>query len=651
MAEEIYINREQELDSFLNNLSVLKSFESNHLHNLYGPAGIGKSTFIHQLWKLTSELTPSFIWITPPPLAKEWYDNWPIFFTSSLRVNKNEFVPLNKYLNEYLTSPNPHQNEDTHTAFPFEYNNIITKSSLNLTQKWVRMLIKGLAKVHPHFNDSIKKQTIIVFILDDYDQFTEEQKTFLKQNIVDAFNELDNTLDVRYILTTSSPISTNNDLIQYWDFLQNSYIETELKPLSKKQIFPYLGLRQVPSEYNETIFNESAGIPSRLENAINKYAKIKTRNALNQWDNLFSQISEKQKKWLIWAAHLKKITIEGLELFKSPNEIMEAMEWLEKRPELENKANPDGFTLSQNAINHIINWYKNSNWKNDYKDIEGLVATYHSVVKTIPIQEHREHLCLLSIFNFFQIDLISTLFNQKSRGLIRFIEQDTQYLHKGNYRLNIKPEIKNAINLYTQLFPHKLPKDLQARITSLWKAKEADIKTRASSIIKQIEELKKKCEHLDNDTHVINTELRKYDLIIEDLHQNIKHTSNTNSPLTLKNAPQAIIFLMEGIGLLLIYYGILFQETPSILPVLIGIAMLVSGIIWHRDSYQKRKHLTPNKKKNPNSALNNKAIAAKKLLLMRRDEIDKKKKFELHNLSKQKSDLTDIEANLTEPYI
>ncbi|PIP59261.1 MAG: hypothetical protein CO175_05690 [Verrucomicrobia bacterium CG_4_9_14_3_um_filter_43_20] len=656
MSDAPLINREVELDKLLNGLT--QKDDRIGLFSIAGQTGIGKTTLVRQLWSLLKEIDTPFVWLSPKGIGKEWFEKWPLLLTQAIQVNRDELVSLKEMINSKLESIYEGTGEGEATTYPFDYQGFSSQASLDQCQKWVRLLIKGIYKAYDDYEEKRGQELRVIFVLDDYDDFSPEYRKFFHYSIVKAFEELDPDLDVRYIISGKKAFKGSAEIQEDWPALFSHLSEVALEVFTKRDILSYLNFREIPGKFLDPVYEACKGIPGQLEAAIEKVVGIPKNDATKGAEGigtLFEGKTEVQKKWLLWAGYLKRVTVEGLQLFRAPEEVLEAFSWLREQEELSSTGIAGGFEVAEPVCEGIVNWHLSSTLKDKYQDYAHRVAVYDEVLRIIPQLESRERLADLSHFNHFNMDLVRIIFSKQEKELTRFIERDNdQYLMKKRFTMVIKPEFNDAIKTYLDLFPHKQRKDLFAKIGNLWKAKSEDLKKRLDEADEKLKKSNKEREKNEQEIAACVTDIKKQEALIRHYEGGIKAAKETLAGVMKpKGSPSAYIFLMVAMGVLLLYFGVIFAENVSVISVALGAGLIIGGVIWAGDAVSKPSG-SPTKSRKvllEEKAIREKAKTVLRILKSRKDDLDKKRNTETYNLTKYKNQREELDDELNEAYI
>lgn len=640
---DLFIGRNTELDYYKNNLEQSSdSAEKVIVYYLKSPRSSGKKSFHRKLGSiLLSDTERGWIWIRPLKFAQEknpkkWLELFNKYMVSNLEAIKG---PLNDFQENFGVKENEEEPERT----------------------WLKKLE---ASVAPLVDDETVASLKVVVVLDDYDDWETAKKEWFSERILNQTQDDDYGLEVRYLLAGKESLLGSEVFDTYWDLHMDAVIESQLNPISEDEIKECLRAYNLPVEKAQDLHKRSKGVPKLLMSLLEPLlAKSDGPDSSEGIEEIFQIISEQQKKWLLWAAHLGQITAESFNIYCDTKEAKQAYEWLLEFESIKLKKYPDKHVFDGPIVSQLMQWEEKQDIKG-FKEDERKASEYHQIVAVIPKKDDRIELTKLSIFKFFNKKLLQEIYPEEWEDLLKYTRTHKDFFQVTDHNIKIVDDIYSIIKDYTGLIPIPHEPEYVEVIENIWNEKR-------ESVIEDMAEREKNLEVEESAIAKVREELRNllaqirgHEGTLNKANQRQQKKSKPASTrkkvdmgIVLYRTQIAIGITAEFFGIVLLYIGILFADQLSYAYSGLGIFMILAGFFW---PYKKRLPVRQQVSTAPVQAVVQAAKEPRhtvhsdkqlRLLNMELTNLENKRSVLSRSIAKQRRALSALDSILSEPYV
>ena len=644
MSRDIFVGRYKELDILTRELLRDPNEEDAFkLFYIEGEEKVGKTALVSQLWEKLVESGGSFIWSSIPEMSGEEPEHQRLEkLVQSMDSNKQNLIKkIGSFARAFGTASFEFQNQEV--AMP----------SQGVLEVWLELF-----KNHFYSDTEINKSDPtkaprIVLVLDDFTRYPNSMRSWFKETFIFGLAETNLLSHFQFVFTSARPISMDSDMEQYLDGFDFARHDTFLKTFNVDEIHDFLRKRGTPEISSSKILEKTGGYPAEVVLEIEKQEKQPVSDSVRkEITNLLTGKTTRQKYWLKAAAHLSVCNEESLALFCPHEEVSKALEWLKGSSGVDFQNLGYGLLMDLDMSKRILRWLKSFE-KEEFGRLLNIAEKYNEFVDAIPQPQARVMLTDLSVFNYFNGDLIRRVLKADEKPYLELTRRIPEFFDSGQFNHRINKEHRNYISNYRDLLIEDHYKVFEIQVKKEWDLIKTEALDKKESLEKEmiigqrdmkiareeIEELKIQVEsHREKVVEALDRE-RKIDF----LKSRIDKSSKTKFP--------GMLYQILGVAIVLI--TAIYPGAYSLLNVLFGIAIIVYGAFGPLKKQKKVQDNTDFDKTlemKQEEDLKVEGDPNIRMLSFKKNNSEIRFK-QLHNMvSRLKGQLKDLDKRLDEPY-
>ncbi len=663
------------METYLRELSRdIRSESPPRLFFLKGDAGVGKSTFYSELWeRISSQVRLATIWIRPKEFVPgATQADWVASFAQDITANRPDLTdavatfqaafaevprpqapPANP--GAAAAAPPPQEadasttldaltTEDTGTAAPME----------PYAEAWVALFQHHVLRKIPA-GDGTPSPYRIIFVLDRYHSLTPEKKRWFCLTLFRPLvNYQDPPLDVRFLLSGRQSFYQTLDAESYWPELKSQAIEIDLKPFTLEETAEFLKRSGLPDHLAPDLHKTCKGLPAGLEQAVAAIEKARaTDDATRRVEGLLRDKNERQRDWLLQAAHLGTFDIDALSGFSNQDTAVEGYDWLRRQPDLKLRSTDTGCVMDAALSLAFLHWQELLN-PEKYRTMAERALPAKALLSLMPDPRDRPILADLAVFNHFTPDAVRSVFGDRADALLKFVENHPEYFTQGERSTQVAAEYRKVLNAYHKLVPRPQDADLRKRIDAYWKNRREALLQEMTQIETTIQNEETMLETLRSQLLKVNDQIHSHEDILKRRYQKAAQKTRRGAPVIEHSGSRSMVasLLMEAAGIVLLYFGILFANTASVAYASAGIVLLILGLYWPYKRQQVAAQTNVSAEPQlPRLDAVMQSDQSLRLMNIQRSNIEHRRNAASNTITKSRKQLAELDALLHEPYV
>lgn len=647
MSRDIFVGRTKELDHITRELVRDPAEKCAYkLFYVEGEEGVGKSEFISQVWEHLVESSESYIWAGLPEITGEEQEYQLLEkIVQSMDSNKQHLIKkIGSFARAFGTASFEYQNKAGSSA--------VVGDGGSVMEVWLELLKNHFYSETEIENMGLSSIPRLVIVLEDFSRYPRVIRTWLKDVFIKGL-EVENLLNhVQFIISTSRPFTVDSESEKFWDQFNYPMHESILKTLSIEEIADYLRKRGTPEISASKIFEKTGGFPGEVVTEVEKQEKQPvTEGIRKEITNLLTGKTSRQKFWLKAAAHLSVCNKESLSLFCAHDEVSKALEWLAHSSGVDFQQIGYGIVMDLDMSKKILRWLKSFE-NEEFGRLLSIAEKYNDFVDAIPQPNARAMLTDLSVFNYFNGDIIRRVLKKDEKPYMDLVKRAPEYFENGKFNYRLNKDIRRYISEYRELLMDDHYKAYEMQVKKEWDL----IKNEA---IEKKESLEKDMIANQKELGSIRGEMEKLagqiEIIRENVISNLDHARKLDIAKSLKGKG-AVKFpglLYQLLGILIVLISVGYPGAYSIFNISAGILLIMYGMFGplkkaKKVNVDKPLNKTLEMKKEDDSKVESDPNV--RMLTFKRNNLEIRFK-QLHNaISRFKGQLGDLEKRLEEPY-
>lgn len=645
MDTGFFIGRDRELEILISEISESDQFrDPSRIFYLSGDKGMGKRSFLSQLWKSLQRTPLQILWIRPEQtwLQTNRHGEWLSLFINSMQANNSS---LNERLAEFKKG---HSN-----AFSPNFAMGSSGTQGSPEADWLDQFAQKVFNQKSIHSGGIDKNLRIIFVVDNYDQLDSARKDWFANVIFNPMVSAVPDLDVRFLLSGAESYTRSSDIENYWGAFQTEVCEVKLPPLSPEETRDFASRMKIILGDDFDLYEATGGIPEKIQSVLAS-GKIKSTalHRVSDIESIFADLNQEMRNWVLGASHLRIFNDESLSIFGTAEGARKARKWLCQQDFLKIEKLPTGFRVDSSWADSLLHWQERYQ-PDQYRKLAAKVESYREVCQAIRSLEHREKLAKLSVLNFFNEDVVNKVYGDEASSLNAFVRNHLEYFIKTPFNYQISMRFQPLVANYVRLIPIDNKEQLREKTAYLWgKRREAAVQEMAEiekKLIKEKDAFKNNRVYLDPILKQINQRMRA--LAREQKRQARKTKPAAASKEVTVKKTAGITYFFNISGLVVLAVGMLVKVPVDWDYVTLGILFLVLGTFWSPDAPSTQE--TPKQAARSPRAASNPAEedTMVALLNLKRVGLENKSSYLAMQMSRSQRRLHELDTLLNEPYI
>ncbi len=645
METGFFIGRDNELELFISEISESDQFKDpSRIFFLSGQRGLGKKSFYGQLWKYFCRSPLKVIWVRLPSVWQESHrqDDWLEMMSASIEANNDVLKNRIGIFRQSWSEASKGMLQGAGGQ----------KQAVNKGVLWLDLFAKILLERKSLASGQAEKNLRILFVLDDYDRLDSEHKQWFSQSVFNPLVSAVPDLDVRFLLSGEHSFYTTLDLESYWGPFQTEVREVVLPPLNSIETNEFASRLKVTLGEGFDLQEVTGGIPEKIR-ALLKNGTIKKsdQRAFNDVDSNFEGLSQENVNWILGAAHLRIFNDEALNIFGTAEGALRARKWLCNLDFLKIEKRNLSFVIDSSWADSILHWQE-KNQPVMYRKLAAKVESYREICQHIPLLEHRQKLAKLSVFNFFNEDLVHKVYGELAPSLNAFVRVNLQYFIKTPFNYQISMQYQPFVQSYVRLIPIEDKEQTREKAMHIWnKRKEVAIAEIAEIEKKLLKERKVFDEHrvlLDPLIKQVNQRVRMLVKAQKKKNEKLNRASTPEKPKSKQSMLPCLFFNVCGVSLMAV--GMLFTVPLDWNYVVLGAFFVFIGTFgFNDDELVATQSVAKSVDKNQIDPTADDTLIA--MLNLKRVGLENKSSYLSMLINRYQQRLRELDTLLSEPYV
>lgn len=577
MDTGFFIGRDRELETLQAELSESDQFKDpSRIFFLRGQHGIGKRSLISQLFKQLRNSPLQIAWVRPEswPQVENEYD-WPDLFTAAMDANQESLRQrVGHFKQAWVEAPK------AVTAGRGE-------SAPSRMQLWMDTFARTVLGSKSMSGSGNLRHFRLIFVLDNYSKLSTERKQWFSSHLFSRLITNIPDLDIRFILSGEQSFYQTLDLESYWVPFQTEVREIEVPPLSPEETREFARRSKVLVSDQVDLHELTSGVPEKIKEVLQSgRARSSELHRVNEVEDLFRSLDEESRNWILGAVHLRVFDDESLNIFGTHAGARKAFRWLRSQPYIKVEQTRNGdYQIESSWADAILRWQEQFN-PEQYRKLASRVQTFREICEHIPEREQREKLARLSVFNFFNEELVHKVYGEDAGALNTFVRMYLHYFIKTPFNYQISMQYMPFVHQYVRLIPLEDKELFKEKVKYIWDKRREAIHKEAGEIEQKLSKERKSFE----ENRV------KLDPVMRQIHQRSRtlvrkarkdkrskskgFAAKTSVASETGKQPKFLCLFFNVIGLFLLYYGMLFKSPMDWNTLMLGILFVVLGIFW-----------------------------------------------------------------------
>ncbi|MGB0371502.1 MAG: ATP-binding protein [Opitutales bacterium] len=665
MEEFQFIGRTRILEDLQEELGKPgNAVDSHRLMFLYGDPGVGKTAVLDELWRMLDNSAQPHLWLRVSKIqevgsgarARE-------AFTKGLMANRDEHkrmvstfareagrVALSDFGVDSLEDGSLAEEEDEQSHSRIADDEDFSVRSARASEKtriWVQLLedyfvFNNLAGTDGSFLQNPR----ITIVLDDVDKAKDEFLRWVTKEFMPLLFYESQRKDLRLIVTASDEAKLKSIKFP----IGERPVEQRIEPFTLGEIQGMLERRGLSIDKDLVVHNKTRGLPSKVAQEIQTMVTQKHESELSTVvAKIFRGKEPEQQKWMIQAAYCPFISAESMMMFHSPNDAPRVAAAVLKNSQFVDE------TLSRGGY-HMADYYANFlqeyHQRNDAKlhqEYLNKAERFKAICARIPREDSRQWLSKLSICEYMNEDLAKQLFPEDFRKVKQVLERDRDFFVNTKFNLRLTARTKEDISAYRELLSIEEGGETRDKLKVIWGRTEEKVQDDITNLQNSIEQEKKKLERTRQDS----AKLKKQ---IEAVHEKAekwrkRRNNKRNLPENVdKGSRLASAVICEIIGIIIMYFSVLFQGPYTIPLSAVALALMVYGLFMPYSGHTKALAAAA-ASATPNPFESAESQQKQRMLMLRISDLENQRSLLSSRIGKLRRSLHEKDEMLQEPYV
>ena len=662
MEEFHFIGRTRILEDLQEELGKPgNAVDAHRLMAIYGAPGVGKTAVIDELWRTLDNSAQPHLWLRISDLknvssgakARE-------AFTKGLLANRDEHKrTVQTFAREAgrvaLSEFGGGVEEETEVAAEepssgniaeIDFSTRVARAS-EKTRIWVQLLedyfiFNNLAGLDGGFLQNPR----ITMVLDDLDRAPQEFVRWVTKEFMPLLFYESQRKDLRLIVTGSDEQMLKKIKLP----IGERPVEMTIEPFTLGEIQGMLELRGLSPDKDLAVYNKTRGLPAEVAKEIQAMVSQKHESELSTVvSKVFRGKEPEQQLWMIQAAYLPFVSEESLMLFHKQSDAGRVASFILKNTYLIDE------TLSRGG-SYMIDYYaaflrEHFQRKEPEKHLEftGKAATFKAICERIPREDSRRWLSKLSICEYVNEDLLKQLFPGDFRRAKNMLERDRDYFVKTKFNLKLSARVHDDMASYREILGMDSDSEIRARLSEIWKITEEKVQDEITNLQNSIEQEKKKLERTNQDLGKLQKQMAGIAEKAEKWRKRRKPKRNLDGNVD-KGSRLMSAVICEIVGILIMYFSVLFQGPHTIPLSALALMLMVYGLFMPYAGHEKAMAAAA-ASATPNPFETAESQRKQRMLTLRASDLANQRSLQSSRIHKLRKSLHEKDEMLQEPYV
>ena len=636
--------------------------DANRFLIISGPAQVGKTALIDHIWKLVTSGHQPHLWLRVPTTdsinsgskARE-------ALTKGMIANRSEHTRImSTFAREAgrvaLSSEDESGGDSSHaetdssgaaTALDVDFSARVARTS-EKTRIWVQLLedyflFNNLTDADGNFIQNPR----ITLVLEDVDKADSEYLRWLMKEFLPLVFYESQKKDIRLIIT----LSDDDFLKTVRTPIGERPITFNLEPFSMGEIQSMLERRGISPEKDTLIFNKTRGLPGEVAKEIQAMVVQKHEAEISSVvAKVFRGKDEEQKLWMLQAACLPFISEESMSIFHREEEAQKIAPFVLKHGQfIDETASRGGYHLGEYYAN-ILREYCQREHPENYAEYASKCQQFKAICQRIPSADMRRWLSYLSVFRYFSLDLIKEVFPDDYRKIQSVVERGRDFIVSSKHNMHVCASVAKDIEEYKKLTSFTIDKAITDRARAVWERKEEAVQDEITSLQNSIELEKKKLERAHQDLSKIADQIDGIKKSAERWRAIRANRVRLSDVRPSGNRLMSAI-IIEIIGILTMYFSILFQGSHTIPMSAVALALMIYGLFMPYSQAQRKAIALAHNTTTSNPFETAENQQKNRMLHLRYADLQNQRGLLNSRITKLRKGLREKDELLQEPYI
>lgn len=384
-------------------------------------------------------------------------------------------------------------------------------------------------------------------------------------------------VDCRIITTGTT--KTDLDLIQKIFPDRTPVDEIALQPLTPEDVEQWLHAMQSPTDLTMEVYKRCGGLPVKLENALKEVQQERQeRSMMAMAENALGDTKDSLRKNLCLAAMLPEINEQALFTLMLPEDATAVMTNL-RQSDWSDSGWREGSFIASAEVRQALVKYLERKYPADYNNALPLASQFARIHAAIPSGKHREYLARLSIFNYFNLEVLREIMPDLANDMANLLKGNPAYFENTGTSFRLKPEIRQAVEAFMKLAKYAVTDSDKARITTAWE-------TRRQKIMDLMHDTEEKVKKEETSLGGLQTQIKQINNSIEKEQSHLfrirQKSQQRNTRKEQKSDHRGGIRIwriaLEGLGTIIIYISFLLYSRSSLIYAAVGVGLILAGL-------------------------------------------------------------------------
>ena len=262
----------------------------------------------------------------------------------------------------------------------------------------------------------------------------------------------------------------------------------------------------------------------------------------------------------------------------------------------------------------------------------------------------RRWLSYLSVFRYFSLDLIKEGFPDDYRKIQSVVERGRDFIVSSKHNMHVCASVAKDIEEYKKLTSFTIDKAIIDRARAVWERKEEAVQDEITSLQNSIELEKKKLERAHQDLSKIADQIDGIKKSAERWRAIRANRVRLSDVRPSGNRLMSAI-IIENIGILTMYFSILFQGSHTIPMSAVALALMIYGLFMPYSQAQRKAIALAHNTTTSNPFETAENQQKNRMLHLRYADLQNQRGLLNSRITKLRKGLREKDELLQEPYI
>ncbi len=354
-----------------------------------------------------------------------------------------------------------------------------------------------------------------------------------------------------------------------WGDWDDRVIDFRLYPTSNDNVSKYARGRGCSFSESHFVFIKSLGYPQAAVDAVDAIANGNRNAATTSTANsILATLSSSDKARLATCCLPVELNPDELDAIFGPGKGGRAMQWLTSLPDipLRSSGNGDSKTIFDDFRLTAISAAESSN---AFRESEKRWLPYARLVRNAPAKSARAKLFLLAGLNWIDDELCQSLFGEKSKKVLDFIEKDEVFFAKRKKYARISERIREDLRATASNMEHIGISSISEQAKFLWDRNR-------NSLSQKIDDLQQSLKTADERLQALQSRHSQVNSLIKQHRGSGIPTYDASTLVTANsNSHGKLIFLLSALAITFFAAGFWFEAPLNIVGTISGIVSFI----------------------------------------------------------------------------